>query len=134
MPVRPVWRRGDPPPALPAGDPLAVVRNPGTRHRRIIGIWCEAERCVYPVWAVIDARARCSAIPETLALRLGLELLPTPPSVPEGLFASVPVVGAMESCGIPDMWFDVRVTSSLREEVIFLGWNALENAAWERAG
>ena len=134
MPIRPVCGPRSRAPALPAHDPLTVLRNPAAPHFRTIGVWCEAENRIYPVRAVIDASVRSSAISETLVERLNLRFFVTPPSMPPGDYAVVPVMEAMESCGIPDMRFDVRVARWWGEEEILLGENALEKAAWKRVG
>lgn len=115
-------------------DPLYLLLQSASRQIRTIGIWFEAENRVYPVRVVVNAAERNSEIPETLVARLNLQCLVTTPSMPPGNFARVPVRDAIESCGIPDMLFNVRVTRARREEVVFLGRNALERAARVRAG
>lgn len=115
-------------------DPLRLLLQSASRQIRTIGIWFEAEDRVYPVWAVVDVTERYSSIPETLVARLSLRSFVTTPSMPAGTYAEVPVRDAIESCGIPDMTFNMRVTRAWSEEVIFLGRNALERAARERTG
>lgn len=120
--------------ALGPEDPLYLLLQSAVRQRRTIGIWFEAENRVYPVEVEVDATAPNSEIPETLVARLNLRYFVTTPSMPPGFFATVPVRDAIESCGIPDMPFNVRVTQACREEVVLLGRNALERAARVRAG
>ena len=130
----PVVRRpGHHAPLLPADDPLSLLRNISAYHRRTIGIWCEADNCIYMVDAIINPQIPTSAIPEALATSLRLQQLPTPPTMVPGYYAVVPVVHALESCGIPDMEFRLRVIRS-QEQVIYLGRNALEKAAGLRVG
>lgn len=115
-------------------DPLYQLLQSASRQIRPVSIWFETEGRLYPVWAVVDTTTRYSAIPETLVARLNLQRRVVTPSMSPGTFAVVPIRDAIESCGIPDMSFNVRVTRVCREEVIFLGSNALERAAQERAG
>lgn len=131
MSVRPVL---NPLQSLRPEDPLYLLLQSASRQIRTIGIWLEAENRVYPVWVVVDATAPNSEIPATLVARLNLRCFVTTPSMPPGVFATVPVRDAIESCGIPDMLLNVRVTRARREEVVFLGRNALERAARVRAG
>ena len=134
MPDRLVSRHASQLPPLLPDDPLSVLLSSTICQSRTVGILCRADDSVYPVRAIIDPRARYSAIAEALASRLNLQCLLAPPSMAPGTYAIVPFRDAIETCGIPDTVLNVRVTELCREDVIYLGRNALERAARLRAG